>query len=456
MATLNVTDFPSIDDALDAAEQAGANVGFPGGVYVTSGFRQRSGVRLVADGNVCIQWAGGPGTLASSAPDGVLADSGIVGIDLDARDADTAIAWRSALRCVLRDVAVESDNPAARVLDIDCNAAGATNRFGNRNAAYNRVDNLAQFGRCGSLVRLAGHDDGAGGPGAVTTLNSFSGLSASGVCGVGIDLASWCDSNQFDGITYLNLVGDGAVGIEANTAAPLTNLGVYANHFGQVAVDTWGVMTGRVGVRLNACHSIHIDHYANGPAAEGGQYQISPLASGYRIALLQETGGYQVIDPAWIAGYLFAFAVGAANQLVVDKVGNTIQRGLAQIGYGCGAESVGLEIGGGRTAGGYAYVDLVADPAWPDYGLRLIKAPGANGHAWLYHRGGGDLTLQAQDGTGRVVLAGSDGKAMVAVGPGKLGFNGKSPIAIPVVSGGTVRDDTLRMALHQLGCIIKA
>lgn len=456
MSTLNVTEYPSIDAALDVAEQAGANVGFPGGIHVTGGFRQRPGVRLVGDGNACIQWAGGPGTLARSAHDAVLADAGIIGIDIDARDADTVIEWRSALRCVLRDVAVESDNPAARVLDIDCNADGAQNRFGNRNAAYNRVDNLAQFGRCGSLVRLAGLDNGAGGPKAVSTLNSFSGLSASGVCGVGIDLASWCDSNQFDGITYLNLVANGAVGIEANTAAPAQNLGVYANHFGQVAVDTWGVMSGRVGLRLNHCHSIDIDHYANGPAAEGGQYVISPLARGYRINLLREDGGYDRIDPAWIAGYLFAFAVGNANQLVVDKLGNTIQRGIATIGAGCGAEPAALEIGPGRTAPGYAYADFISDPGWPDYALRIIRAPGVNAGAWLYHRGTGALTLQAQDDGGSVVLAGKDGKAMVVVGNGKLAFNGKPLIAIPTVSGGTTRDTVLRNALHQLGIVISA
>ena len=195
---------------------------------------------------------------------------------------------------------------------------------------------------------------------------------------------------------------------------------------------------------------MHIYHYANGPAAEGGQYQISPHASGYRIALLQEAGGYQVIDPAWVAGYLFAFAVAQANQLVVDKAGNTIQRGLAQIGYGCGADTVGLEVGDGRTADGFSYVDLVSDPAWPDYGLRLIKAPGVNGHSWLYHRGSGDLTLQAQDGAGRVVLAGSDGVPRLAVSKDGIRFNNQPR---PRVVGGLYADTLLRAALAQLGVI---
>lgn len=451
MTTLNAADFATLDDALDAAESIGADVGFADGIHVTAGFRLRSGVRLVADGNACLQWAGGPGTLAASANDGVLTDCGILGLDIDARDADTVIEWRSATESVLRDVLVRSDNPAAIVLDMDCNDSGAANEWGNRNSAYNRIDNLRQRGRCGTLLRMAGLADANGGPAAVSTLNSFTGLSAAGVCGTGIDLASWCDSNQFDGVTHLYLIAAGAVGLEANSAAPTENVGVYANHFGQLAVDTFGVMAGRVGVRLNRCHSIEIDHYANGPAAEGGQFVISPLASGFRIALLQESGGYLAITREWLNDYLFAFSDAAgANQLVIDKHGNTIQRGLAQVGFGAGSEATGIEIGGNRAAPGYAYVDLVADPAWPDYGVRLIAAPGANGNAWLYHRGAGDLTLQAQDAAGRVVLAGSDGVPRLAVSKDGVRFNNQGK---PRVVGGIYADTTLRAALAQIGII---
>jgi len=451
MTTLNARDFPSIDAALDAAEAIGADVGFDEGIHVTAGLRLRDGVRLKADGNACLQWAGGPGTMIGSGADGVLRDAGIIGLDLDARDADTVIAWRSAVQCVLRDVNVETDNPAARVLDMDCNATGAQNRWGNYNTAYNRVDNLIQAGRCGSLVRMAGYAGPNGRPGAVTTLNSLSGIHGAGVCGVGIDFASWCDSNQFDGVNELYLIADGAVGVEYNSAAPEQNVGVYANHFSHLAVDSFGTMQGRVGLRLNRCHSIRIGHYANGPAAEGGQYVISPLAHGFEINLLREAGGYDQITREWLDGYLFAFSDAAgANQLVVDQYGNTIQRGIAQVGFCAGGGAAGVEIGNGRTAPGYAYVDLVSDPAWPDYGLRMIGGPGANGHAWLYHRGGGDLILQAQDGAGRVVLAGSDGTPRIAVSKDGVRFNNKP---VPRVIGGVVQDAGLRTALAQLGII---
>lgn len=451
MTTLNVTDFPSIDDALDACEAIGADLGFDGGIHVTGGFRWRNGVKLVANGNACIQWAGGPGTLARSPHSGTLQDCGMVGLDIDARDASTVLEWRSTTESVLRDVLVRADNPAAIVLDMDCNDAGPVNEWGNRNTAYNEVSNLRQRGRCGTLLRTAGLGPAGGPPLAVTTLNSFFKLDAAGVCGTGIDFASWSDSNQFEGVTHINLCADGAVGMVANSAAPAENLGVYANHFSHLAVDSFGVMTGRVGLRLNRCHSIRIGHYANGPAAEGGQYVISPLAHGFDIRLLREAGGYDPITREWLDGYLFAFADAAgANQLVVDQYGNTIQRGIAQVGFCAGGGAAGVEIGNGRTAPGYAYVDLVSDPAWPDYGLRMIGGPGANGHAWLYHRGGGDLILQAQDGAGRVVLAGSDGTPRIAVSKDGVRFNNKP---VPRVIGGVVQDAGLRTALAQLGII---
>lgn len=453
MSTLQANNFPSIDAALDAAENTGSAVAFSG-VNVTSGFRLRNGVKLIADGSALIRWMGGPGTIAGSAPETILRGAGIEGIDFDSRDATCVIDLSSALDCTLRDITAITDNRTATVLKMRCNDAGEVNEWGNRNTAYNNIDGIKQKGRCGSLLKLEGIGPAGGPPEAVVTLNSFRHLSAAGVHGVGLDFAQWCDSNEFEGVTYLNLQGNDAIGAEFNSAMPTANAGVYANRIAHLAVDTWGSMARRIGMRLNHCSSIGVAHFAQYPVAEGGDLVISSVAAGFVIRLLDvATGGYVTVDPVWLAGYLFSFSDGGVNQLVVDKSGNTIQRGIATVGAGLASETAGIEVGTRRSASGISYIDLGGDAMFADYGLRMVRMGGPNGNATLCNRGRGDLQLQAQDDGGRVTLTDYQGVTRVLASKSGVGFNG-APAARPTVSGGTVKDANLRAALHTLGLIV--
>jgi len=57
-----------------------------------------------------------------------------------------------------------------------------------------------------------------------------------------------------------------------------------------------------------------------------------------------------------------------------------------------------LEIGSNRQANGYAYIDLIGDTTYTDYGARFIRNnSGANTSTEIKHRGTGVLSLNAQD-----------------------------------------------------------
>jgi hypothetical protein len=60
-----------------------------------------------------------------------------------------------------------------------------------------------------------------------------------------------------------------------------------------------------------------------------------------------------------------------------------------------------MELGAGRAVDGYAYIDLVGEPAagtYPDYGLRLLRGnTGANTFGQLLHRGTGDFQFILQE-----------------------------------------------------------
>lgn len=64
-------------------------------------------------------------------------------------------------------------------------------------------------------------------------------------------------------------------------------------------------------------------------------------------------------------------------------------------------DSASVQIGQGATGNQYAYVDMVGDTTYSDYGLRLIRDnQGANTNSALIHRGTGALIISALDAGG--------------------------------------------------------
>jgi hypothetical protein len=85
--------------------------------------------------------------------------------------------------------------------------------------------------------------------------------------------------------------------------------------------------------------------------------------------------------------------IGAAPALVAYRF--DIQGGGQRILNQGGVSS--LEIGNGTTTSQTAYVDLVTDTTYTDFGLRLLRDGGANAVSQLTHRGTGELKFNAQD-----------------------------------------------------------
>ena len=65
---------------------------------------------------------------------------------------------------------------------------------------------------------------------------------------------------------------------------------------------------------------------------------------------------------------------------------------------GSGSSDSQVNIGVGRNANGYAFLDLVGDTTYPDYGLRIIRNnSGANTTSVIQHRGTGNLGFVTQE-----------------------------------------------------------
>jgi polygalacturonase len=103
----------------------------------------------------------------------------------------------------------------------------------------------------------------------VVTLNSFERISANYVYGRGVDFIQWADNNWFRDIR-INLSGSGSSGVVFNSGSPTTDVGIYANTFTNLAIDTFGTIGNRSGVVLNNSKQIHISNYYQAPTAENG------------------------------------------------------------------------------------------------------------------------------------------------------------------------------------------
>jgi hypothetical protein len=90
-------------------------------------------------------------------------------------------------------------------------------------------------------------------------------------------------------------------------------------------------------------------------------------------------------------GYI---GMGTTNpQEVLHVAGNQRITGDYLQGYGS-AGSYKMEIGTGRTGNGSAFIDLVGDATYTDFGLRLVRNNGgANTSSSLAHRGTGELNI---------------------------------------------------------------
>lgn len=104
-----------------------------------------------------------------------------------------------------------------------------------------------------------------------------------------------------------------------------------------------------------------------------------------------------------------------------------VQGGNARIYAGGGGTS--LEIGNGATGNQFAFIDLVGDTTYSDYGLRLIRDnAGANSNSILRHRGTGYLSIATEDAAS-VIVATTNVERMRVTSDGKVGIGTSTPAA---------------------------
>lgn len=113
---------------------------------------------------------------------------------------------------------------------------------------------------------------------------------------------------------------------------------------------------------------------------------------------------------------------------------------------GVSTETQGLEIGFGRSGDGFSFVDLIGDATYTDYGARLQRSGGANAATSLFHRGLGNLDVNAQDAANVRVLSNGVELARFVTGGG-VGIGNVAPTTALHVNG------PIRCASYTVGTV---
>tara|TARA_Y100000310_G_scaffold224492_1_gene226327 strand:+ start:42 stop:1736 length:1695 start_codon:yes stop_codon:yes gene_type:complete len=171
----------------------------------------------------------------------------------------------------------------------------------------------------------------------------------------------------------------------------------------------------------------------NAEAAIGTDARTAGYDSVMRFRLVGTTKTVIGIDDS--DGDKFKIAplnLGTDDMLAFDSAANTriYMQGSLTAGLYLDPGSTGdahIEVGYTRSGNGNAYIDLIGDTTYTDYGLRLIRGnAGANTVSELDHRGTGSFSIKTVDAAS-LVLATSNTTRMSILSDGKIAFGAHTP-----------------------------
>lgn len=136
-----------------------------------------------------------------------------------------------------------------------------------------------------------------------------------------------------------------------------------------------------------------------------GEVLIGTTSGGRSLCLYGTDVWQRIHNPnrSWLVGmgtgsnFSIYDETGGGDRFVIDTSGNWLGTNSIVLGGGFNNDNR-IEVGQGRTGSNFAYLDLIGDTTYTDYGLRLIRGNGGpNTTSQLIHRGTGDMYITAQD-----------------------------------------------------------
>ncbi|RYG61107.1 MAG: tail fiber domain-containing protein [Alphaproteobacteria bacterium] len=209
-----------------------------------------------------------------------------------------------------------------------------------------------------------------------------------------------------------------------------------------IILNRWGGNVGIGGLNIPST-TLHI----------GGAIRISTETSSTlntcdanRIGAIRFTAGEFSFCRVAATGWETLASIGSGGSTIPDRIvsgtayvqtnsNNTVSiSGTTFFGNGT-ATSTGLEIGSSPTGNRTAYIDLIGDTTYTDYGLRILRGNGgANAGSSIAHRGTGALNLQTLEAA-PITFTTSNSESMRITADGNIGIGTNAPSTSLVVSG---------------------
>lgn len=265
-----------------------------------------------------------------------------------------------------------------------------------------------------------------GGSGSGTSADSFQRISVSGQSTI---IADATNSNNLtiaagSGIALTTNASTDTLTIAASGSPTFTNLTVTGDLTVQGSTTTLETAT------LNVEDKNITLNYGSG--------DTSASANGAGITIQDAVNSTTDATILWNATsdkFDFSHGVNVTGELATTSTFNS--GGSININAS-GTTSRYIQIGNGTTSNHFAYIDLIGDSTYTDYGLRLIRNDGgANTSSGLVHRGTGNLDITAVDSANlRLRTASLD--RLVISSSGNFNFNSGNFTNVGTIASGAI------------------
>jgi hypothetical protein len=204
-------------------------------------------------------------------------------LDVGASFTGVGLAIHSAHNIYADVITLNMSGTTSKAITIYADSTGGESALTKRNVTQCVFGSIDIQGTCGTGIETGGVTSGYDATPQVVTLNTFGSVFIQDSKVFGLNFVNWTDNNIFPGYVRVAISANNAIGVQIGGPSAVTNQGVYSMTFGHLAVDAFGVLSGRIGIKIERSKLTRIVAFYCNPVPEGGVLVTEATAISYDI-----------------------------------------------------------------------------------------------------------------------------------------------------------------------------